>query len=133
MRYYLKAIVITAISFYSAYNLVPTINVGNDQKNIFLVLTGLLATSLVIRPIFSLVLLPFNFLTFGLLSLILNIALISALPKFLPGFNITPYNFPGVDFQGIIIAPAALNQLETIIAIAVIITLVQKILHLIFE
>ncbi|OGD92915.1 hypothetical protein A2697_05310 [Candidatus Curtissbacteria bacterium RIFCSPHIGHO2_01_FULL_41_44] len=133
MRHYLKSLIITSIAFYSAFILVPTISLGIDQKNIFIVIAGLLATSLVVRPIFSLILLPFNFLTFGLLSLALNASAIFVFLKFLPGFMIAPYDFPGAKISGFIIPEATLNRLETIIVVAVIITIIQKILHIIFE
>ena len=133
MRYYLKIIVVTLIAFFTAYNLIPTINLGNNQNNIIIVIAGLLITSLVIRPIFALVLLPINLLTFGLISLILNCALLFAFTKYLAGFTIASYNFSGINFQGIIITPISFNQIETILIIALIITLTQKILMLIFE
>lgn len=133
MRHYVKALIISAIAFYIAYSLVPTISFGPDPKNIAIVIGGILITSIAIHPIFSLILLPINILTFGLLSLALNIALIFAFIRFLPGFAIGAYNFPGANIEGFIVPTANLNQIETIIVVALIITLVQKILHIIFE
>ena len=75
MRHYLKAIIISAASLYVAYTLVPTIKIGQDPKNILLLIGGVFIISQIINPIFSLVLLPINHLTFGLVMFILNIAL----------------------------------------------------------
>lgn len=133
MRHYLKQLIIAAIAFYIAYSLIPTISLGPDPKNIALVIGGIMLTAVVIHPIFSLVLLPINLLTFGLLSLALNISLIFAFTRFLPGFAIAAYNFPGANLQGFIIPQADLNQWQTLVTVALIITIVQKILHLIFE
>ena len=77
--------------------------------------------------------LPINILTFGALSLILNTALIFAFTKFLPGFSVSPYNFPGINFQNFIIQPASLSWFATIAAIGAVITIIQKLLHIIFE
>lgn len=133
MRHYAKALIISAIAFYAAYSLVPTITLGSDPKNILIAVGGILLTNLALQPIFSLILLPINILTFGLLSFVLNIGLLLALSRFLPGFAIGAYNFIGADIEGFIIPAANLNQIETIVAAAVIITAVQKVLHFIFE
>ena len=133
MRHYIKALIISAIAFYIAYSLVPTISLGPDPKNIAAVIGGILVTSMAIHPIFSLVLLPINILSFGLLSLSLNIALIFAFTRFLPGFTIDAYNFPGANIEGFIVPALPMTQLVTTVAVALIITVVQKILHIIFE
>lgn len=133
MRHYLKQLIIAAIAFYSAYTLIPTVSIGEDPKNILIVIGGILLVSLVIHPIFSIILLPINLLTFGLVTFILNVALIFALIQFLPTFSIAPYDFPGANIGGFIIPAAGLNQITTILAAAIIITIVQKILHIIFE
>lgn len=133
MRHYLKTLIITGISFYIAYSFVPTINLGQDPKNILYIIGGLLLIFLLIDPIFSLVLLPVNHLTFGLLMLVLNVAFIFALISFLPGFHVGAYSFPGANVQGIILPSMSFNQLEAIILVSFIITLSQKILHIIFE
>lgn len=133
MRHYLKQLIIAAIAFYSAYTLIPTISVGEDPRNILIVIGGILLVSLVIHPIFSIILLPINLLTFGLVTFILNVALIFALIQFLPTFSITSYDFPGANIGGFIIPAAKLSQITTILAAAIIITIVQKVLHIIFE
>lgn len=133
MRHYLKQLIIAVVAFYAAYTLVPTIGLGNDPQNILIFIGGILLISLVIQPLFSIVLLPINIMTLGLVSLVLNIALIFALIRLLPGFNVAPYDFPGANIQGFVIPAAKLTQISTILAVAIIITLVQKILHIIFE
>lgn len=133
MRHYLKTVIICAISFYLVITLIPTITIGTDPKNWATVVGGVILTSVAVHPIFSIVLLPINILTFGLLSLILNTALLLAYIKFLPGFSISAYNFPGAFIQGFIVPPANLNEIETLIAAAIILTFSQKILHIIFD
>lgn len=133
MRHYLKALIISGVAFYAAYNLIPTVRLGTDPKNIAIIVGAIFITSLIIKPIFSLILLPVTFLTFGFLSLGLNIGLIFGLTKFLPGFSIGAYNFPGTNLEGFVIPTANLNQIEAIVVVALIITIIQKVLHIIFE
>lgn len=133
MKHYLKKLIIVFISLYLAYSLVPTINLGSDPKNIFIIIATFLLISIVIRPVFSLVLLPINFLTLGLVSLGLNMIAVFALINALPGVKILAYDFPGINYGGIIIRPTELNEMSTIILAALIITISQKTLHFIFE
>ena len=133
MRHYLKSLILSGATFYIVYSLIPTISIGTYPKNVFLIIGGLFIISQIINPVFSLVLLPVNLMTFGLVSLILNGVLIYGLLKFLPDFRIGAYNFPGANIQGIIIPPMNFNQITTIILAAIIITFLQKIFHLIFE
>ncbi len=98
-----------------------------------MVIGAILVVSIIIRPIFSVVLLPINMLTLGSVSLILNSALMYALTIYLPGFAIKAFNFPGSNLYGFILPPYSFNQLATIILVGAIITLVQKILHIAFE
>lgn len=133
MRHYLKSIILTISTAYIAYRLVPTIEIGPDPKNILILIASLWVISQLVNPLFSLVLLPINILTFGLVTLILNIALIFALLNFLPGFFIAAYDFPGANIDGVILPPFYFNQLTSVVLVAAIITIIQKILHIIFE
>lgn len=133
MRHYLKAIIIAVLAYYIASTLIPTINLGIDQQNILIVIGGILISQLVLHPIFSLVLLPINILTLGGVSLFINLGLIYAFIKFLPGFSIGAYDFPGANIQGFILPPVNLSPVMAIFAVAFIITVVQKVLHIIFE
>lgn len=133
MRHYLKTILITAASFYITASLIPTINVGDEPKNYGMILLGLWVISQIVNPIFSLVLLPVNIITFGLVSFLLNVAFVFALINFLPNFTVAAYNFPGAVIEGIVFPPVAFNEITTIILVAALITVLQKILHLIFE
>lgn len=133
MRHYLKALIISSTAFFGAYKLIPTIVIGNDPKNIAVIIGALLAFSLFIKPIFSLILLPINFLTLGSVSFILNAILVYGLTIYLPGFTIKAFDFKGADVGGLILPAYHFNQLATIILVALIITFIQKVLHIIFE
>lgn len=133
MRHYIKSFLIAIASVYTTFYLMPIVGTGNNPKNLLLLVGGFWLITLIINPIFSIVFLPINILTFGLISAVLNVAFLFALINFLPGFSISPYIFPGTNINGVILPPVHLNQVATIIVIAVSITILQKILHIIFE
>ena len=133
MRHYLKSLVIAAATLYIAQMAVPTIDIGSSIKNYALVVGTIFLIAQIINPIFSLVLLPINHLTFGLVIFALNIALFFGLINFLPGFTVGAFDFPGTQVDGVILPAISFNQTSTVILVAFVIALVQKILHIIFE
>lgn len=133
MRHLLKSFIITIATVYITFSLVPTINFGPDPKNILFFVGGLWILSQIINPVFSIVLLPINLITLGLVSLILNIAFVFALLNFLPGFTIDAYNFPGGNIYDVILPQIDFNKIMTIGLVAVIITILLKAFHLVFE
>ena len=133
MRHIIKSFLISAATVYIAFNLIPTIDFGPDPRNILLFVGGLWIISQVINPLFSIILLPINLITFGLLSLILNIAFVFALMNFVPDFTVGAYDFPGANIEGFILPSYNFTQTLTILLLALIITFAQKILHIIFE
>lgn len=133
MRYYLKKTVISIIGLLTAAALVPTFTFGSDYKNFLVAVASLSIITLFIKPLFSLVLIPINFLTHVGITFILNTLAVYALTYFLPGFRIDAYRFPGANFEGIIIPSYSFNQIATVLLFAAIITTVQKTLHTIFE
>lgn len=133
MRHYLKSLIITAAAFYLVYTFIPAINLGNDPKNVLILIGGLWLITHIVNPIFSLVLLPINILTFGFVSFVLNIALLYAITYFQKDFYFLPYYFPGANIQGIILPSMSLNSIATLVLVAVFITILQKVLQFIFE
>lgn len=133
MRHYFKSILITIASLYITKSLIPTISVGSEPKNYAMVFLGLWLISQIINPIFSLVLLPINLITFGLVSFLLNVAFVFALINFLPNFSVAAFQFPGAQIDGVILPSIYFNEIGTILLVAAVITILQKILHIIFE
>lgn len=133
MRHYIKSALIAIAAIYTTFYFIPVVGTGGNPRNLALLIGGFWLITLIINPIFSIVFLPINILTFGLVSAILNVAFLFALMNFLPGFHITAYTFPGATINGIILPAIYLNQVATIITITISITILQKILHIIFE
>jgi len=133
MKHLLKSFVLVLATTYIAYRLIPTVDFGNDPQTIIFFLGGLWVITQIVNPIFSIILLPVNLITFGLVSFIFNTAFIFALINYLPNFTIAAYNSPAANVAGFIIPALNLTQLVTVIVFALIITLTYKFLHLIFE
>lgn len=133
MIFYLRKTVIAAISLYSAYTLIPTVNFGQDYKNVLLTVAAFVSVSLLVKPLFYLVLMPINFFTLTLVTFVLNALVAFALVFALPGFIIGAFDFPGLNIEGFIIPAYSFSQTITVLLFAALITLVQKLLHATFQ
>ena len=133
MKTILRSFIISLAAPYIVYLLIPAVSIGTDPKNPLIIAGAFLLASQVANPFFSIILLPINILTHGLVTLVVNIALIFAFLNFLPGFFIAPYHFPGLNIQGIIIPASNFNSFETLFIVAFAITLIKKVLGIIFE
>ncbi len=93
-------IIINAIAIYTAVQLVSGISLEINFINLVLVglLLGIINTF--IKPILTLLSLPFVLLTFGLFTIIINIALLFLMSYLIPSFEVDSF---GAGLLGVII------------------------------
>ena len=74
---------------------------------------------LFVRPLIKILSLPLNIITFGLFSLLVNVAVLYLISVVVPGFEITAFQFEGCEFLGVSVPPFHLNTfLSTLVASA---------------
>jgi putative membrane protein len=72
---------------------------------------------LFVRPVIKLLSLPLNIITFGLFSLLVNVAVLYLISVIVPGFEITAFQFQGYELFGISFPAFYLNTfLSTLVA-----------------
>ncbi len=75
---------------------------------------------LFVRPLIKVLSLPLNFITFGLFSLLVNVAILYLISMIVPGFEIVAFQFEGCEFLGVSVPAFYLNTfLSTLVASAV--------------
>ncbi len=77
-----------------------------------------------VRPILKLLFLPINLLSLGLLSWLINVAVLYLLTLLVPQISISAWQFPGVSYQGFIIPAYNLSQIGTFIVTALTLSLI---------
>lgn len=83
---------------------------------------------LIVKPTLKIILFPLNILTFGVVSWIINVILLFLLVKITKFITISPWNFPGLSYNNIILSPYHLNYLETFIVTSLIIGIIVNLL-----
>lgn len=88
MKKLLIKITIFALAIFFAGMFIKGISVNNATAAIIAALAVIIANT-IIKPVVKLICLPINLATLGLFSIIINLALMSAVVYFVPGINST--------------------------------------------
>ncbi len=86
----LAQLILSCLSVAVAAYVLPGVELANFQALIVVVII-LGVINAVLKPLISLIILPFNILTFGLLGLLINGLIVLLLPTFIPGFIVHGY------------------------------------------
>ena len=123
IRRTLKYFLINTTSLY-LISLVVTGLIFSDGLNT-VILTGiaLAVTSLIIKPIINLLLLPLNLITFGLFRWVSYAVTLYIVTLIVPGFEITNFVFAGYPSYWITIPPITLTGVLAFIAFSFIISI----------
>lgn len=111
----IKPFIVTAITIFIMAWVLPTVSY---QSLTTLIIASIVLTLLqkVVRPILGILFLPINFVTLGMFSLVLNVAMIWLATYLVPGFEIKSMTLAGVE----------LNQFFSLLVISFLITFLQN-------
>lgn len=79
---------------------------------------------LFIKPVLRLFFLPINLASLGLLSWLVNVAVLYLLTMIVPQVKISPWQFPGISYQGLVIPPYSFNQIATFILVSFVLSFI---------
>lgn len=114
----LKTLIATSIAIIVLAWLLPTVSYL-DWVTLLLAALVLTILNSIVKPILSLLLLPINIVTLGLFSVVLNVALLWLATYLVPGFQILPTSFFGLE----------LNYFFTLLLISFLIGFIQSIIR----
>lgn len=83
---------------------------------------------LLLRPIFNLLTLPFNMITFGSFSFLINMAILYLLTILIPSISINAFTFQGYSFAGFIIPNVFLNTFFAYLAASLVLSIAISII-----
>lgn len=86
-----------------------------------------------VKPILKILLLPLNFLTFGILTWFINVFLIYLLSILVPDVTVKSWVFNGISTYGLSIAPLKITYFFALVLSALMITTIVKVLEQLCE
>lgn len=89
---------------------------------------GLTLANWLVRPLFKMIMLPFNLLTFGLFRWVTNVVMLWLVVRFVGGVAVQPFQFGGLNYAGIVLPSLTFTQLTAWIAIPFLLALISSLL-----
>lgn len=129
MKAYLQSFLISALSFIAATFLLNGLNYGHNLETLAKAAAIFSVLEVFVRPIIKILLMPFNFLTMGLLSGIGGLVIIWLMSLVVPGFSLSETIFPGFSIYGMGISSYHVSAIFTAILAAFVISIISSILY----
>lgn len=122
----LRAILINGVALFLTAQYIQGFHLSNGLSSLLIVTLIFSAIHLLIKPIIKMALGVINFLTFGFLSLAIDVGILYVLAVFLPQISFSAWLFPGLEYAGFIIPSYHLSQIGSMIASALVINLIRS-------
>ncbi|MFH0863870.1 MAG: phage holin family protein [Candidatus Gottesmanbacteria bacterium] len=122
MKTILRVFVFSLFALWLTTNLIDGLKISGGYQNIIFGSIVLGIINLFIKPILKILFFPVNLLSLGLLSWIINIAVLYILTIFVPQVSISSWQFPGISYQGIVVPAYFFNQIFAFIIIALVLS-----------
>ncbi len=128
MKSLLRNTLINSLSLFILAQIVPGLTIHGGFLTF---VAGGLALSLlflIVKPILNLVSLPFNLVTLGLFSFLINAIIFYLLTVFVTSITITSFTFPGFSFSGFMAPKIFFNTFFAFIIVALLQSLIVNFL-----
>lgn len=109
MKALLRAVLINFLVIYLVDACYPGFTILHDARTLITASIIWLLLNKIVKPIIKLLLLPINLITLNLFSWAVSLITLFLLPLIVGGIKITPYDFPGLYYQGFTIPTFHLN------------------------
>lgn len=129
MKYFLRVFLFHVFSLWIVTSVYGGLIIQGGVTGILtagLMLAGLMV---VVKPIFKILFIPINFITFGIASWFINATLLFLLTLLLPEVIVREYTFPGFNYMGFVIPSISFNYLASLVISSVSITALVHILY----
>jgi putative membrane protein len=133
MRTIIKHFLINTVSLYLVSLAVSGIVFSDGIYSILLAGAVLTVTTMFIRPIINILLLPINLITFGLFRWVGYAVTLYIVTLIVPGFKLLDFAFNGFSSYWFSIPAIFLNGILAFLAFSFIISIVSSVLHWIFK
>lgn len=118
MKRLVRIFLFSLFSLWLTPNLIEGFKITDGVETYALAAAALAFIYLFIKPILRLFFLPINLASLGLLSWVVNVAVLYLLTLIVPQIKISAWNFPGASFEGFIVPPYHFNQITTFIFVS---------------
>jgi len=133
VKKYARLLVISLIAFLVVAYYYPGFSYGGDTLILLLAAAIFALLNIFVKPVLKLLSLPFNLLTFGFFSFLVNVIVLYGVNYAIPKFKIVGFHFAGYTYSGFSLPAYDFNQLASALLASLFIGLTATVLHWIFR
>lgn len=128
MKHILRHYLINIFALYVVSVYIGGFHIAPGLESLLVVAVCFTLVHLILKPILNIITGPINFLTFGLIGLVIDAGILYGLTVFLPKIWISAWTFPGYSDFGITINPVSLNIIMVTILSAFVLSLIRSVI-----
>lgn len=121
MKCLLRSIVYHVFALWLTSALVPALSISGNVWGMLSAGFTLTIMMKLLKPLLSLIFLPVNILTLGLLGWVVNVVVLYLFTLFVPNVTLTPWIFPGISAGGFVVPQVNVSYTWTLIAVSLVI------------
>jgi putative membrane protein len=130
MRRILKHYLVDTLALYFIYRTFSGIYLHNYPQTLLLAGVGLMISSLLIKPLINVLLIPVNLVTFGLFRWVSSAITLYIVTLVVPGFSIQGFDFAGFSSKWLDIPAFALPQgILAFIAVSFLLSIITSLIY----
>lgn len=133
MKTILRSYTINTVSLYIVSTIASGIVFDQGVKTLLLAGIGLMISSLILKPIINILLLPINLITFGLFRWLSSAITIYLVTLLIHGFRIEKFYFAGLHTNLIDLPALSLGGIWSFVAFSLALSVVTSTIHWLFK
>lgn len=133
MKKIIKITFINLIALKITAGIIDSLVFEQGLKTLILASLAITGFEYLLKPIAKVLFLPINLITLGTLRWIINVIGLYLVTIFVEGFGLSAYQFPGVEWQGLVIPSINFSLIPTYILTSLIINLMISLIGWIFK
>lgn len=110
-------------------SVIPGVNYEGGLRSLFIIALVFGGINLLIKPILKTLSLPIEIATIGIFTIAINGAMLLLVTKFVTGFTILPFPFPGLYLDNFLLPPLMLPSWGTAMVAATLIGIIVSFLY----
>ncbi len=124
MKRLLRSVIYHVFALWLTSTMIPALTIAGNIWGMLSAGFMLTVMMMLLKPLLSLIFLPINILTLGLLGWLVNVAVLYLWTVFVPNVSLVPWIFPGFSAGGFVVPEAALSLPWTLIVVSLVITFI---------
>lgn len=122
MKHFIRMFLFQVVALWFTSQFIPTLVIIGALKSLLVAGLVLSLLMLIVRPLLSILFIPINLMTLGLLSWFVNVIVLYLLTVFVPEVTVRPWQFPGFSWSGFSTPPFFISYVLALIITSLVLT-----------